>query len=466
MIEAELGVHSSLLGVTVLVDDADALEPASLDKLRRAREAGARLVLVGGTRLGEGARTFELPPLDERAAMDLVRRAVPSLTDTLLRRVVEVSGARPGELRRLVRLIASQAVAGAADIERVIGAAGAEAATCCRTGRSSARSTFLDRGRFNEARAALESLATGAGGRRASAWSLLRRGSTSGWAIAAKRARAARSGEAACRAGAQPAVAKLLVAVPVPRARRRRQLRDARLEIAAPNLAEPGALGAEALAYHGLALSYLGRHEEARATLDQAVELARGAGSSRVEAVALASLGLGSAAQAIVSTRHAAPTSARFSPPSRRATPACSATVQLNLASLLKVRGDIAGAIEHFEAAVDMGRRSGRRSAARHALLEPREHRSLSGPPRARAGQHRGARRAAPRASRRRAARSSWGCEAELAARSGQIEPRRRASTMPARRPRRRSGTASTPRRRGSRVHSSRRARRAPSCRS
>ena len=44
-------------------------------------------------------------------------------------------------------------------------------------------------------------------------------------------------------------------------------------------------------------------------------------------------------------------------------------TVQLNLAGLLKIRGDIAGAIEHFEAAVDMGRRSGRRSSTLQALL-------------------------------------------------------------------------------------------------
>ncbi len=44
-------------------------------------------------------------------------------------------------------------------------------------------------------------------------------------------------------------------------------------------------------------------------------------------------------------------------------------TAQLNLAGLLKVSGEIAGAIEHFEAAADMGRRSGRRSTARAALL-------------------------------------------------------------------------------------------------
>jgi len=45
------------------------------------------------------------------------------------------------------------------------------------------------------------------------------------------------------------------------------------------------------------------------------------------------------------------------------------ATVQTSLAGLLKVRGDIAGAIELYEAAVDMGRRSGRRSTTRQALL-------------------------------------------------------------------------------------------------
>ena len=39
-------------------------------------------------------------------------------------------------------------------------------------------------------------------------------------------------------------------------------------------------------------------------------------------------------------------------------------TIQLNLAGVLKIRGDIAGAIEHYEAAVDIGRRSGRRAGA------------------------------------------------------------------------------------------------------
>ena len=50
-----------------------------------------------------------MPPLDEQAAIELLRGAVPSLTQSLLKRVFEVSGGRPGELRRLVRIIASDA---------------------------------------------------------------------------------------------------------------------------------------------------------------------------------------------------------------------------------------------------------------------------------------------------------------------------------------------------------------------
>jgi hypothetical protein len=96
---AELDGHATLERVFVLVDDADALEQSGFERLERARAAGARLVLVGGARF-EQSRVFDVPPLDERAAIELVRRAMPSLTDTLQKRVVELSGGRPGELRR------------------------------------------------------------------------------------------------------------------------------------------------------------------------------------------------------------------------------------------------------------------------------------------------------------------------------------------------------------------------------
>ena len=365
LVEAELGVHASLLGVTVLVDDADALEIGSVERLRQAREAGARLVLVGGARFAEGAKSFELPPLDERAAMDLVRRAIPSLTDGLLRRVVEASGARPGELRRLVRLIASQAVAGAGDIERLIGAASGEVSIVLPDRPLERAVYFLDRGRFNEARAALESLGEIAAGDElavAIAGARLDLGMGD-----AARALERLESKKQLAAGAAPTGAKAW-ALYLCRSHIGVGNYAAALEIAAPNLAEPDALGAETLAYQGLALSYLGRHDEARASLDQAVERARSAGSARVEAVALASRGV--ALQRSDRVDEARDSYQRAIAAAEQASDAgLLATAQLNLASLLKVRGDIAGAIEHFEAAVDMGRRSGRRSAARHALL-------------------------------------------------------------------------------------------------
>ena len=138
------------------------------------------------------------------------------------------------------------------------------------------------------------------------------------------------------------------------------------LELLEPLLAEPGSVGAEAFAYQGLALSFLGRHAEARAALERSLEQA--VGSSRVEAVALTTLGL-----ALQRAEHIDEARAAYerglAAAERAGEAGLLATLQLNLAGLKKMGGDIAGAIEHFEAAVDMGRRSGRRSTVRHALL-------------------------------------------------------------------------------------------------
>jgi serine/threonine protein kinase len=151
-VNAELEAHESLRGVIVLVDDADALEPESTKALERARAAGARLVLVGGAGWAD-AREIEVPPLDDRASTDLVRRAVPSLTEKLQKRVVAASGGYPGELRRLVRLIASDAVASPEDIERKLGAT-VERISESRDPLERAL-RLLDRGRYTEAKATL-----------------------------------------------------------------------------------------------------------------------------------------------------------------------------------------------------------------------------------------------------------------------------------------------------------------------
>ncbi|HMI90892.1 MAG TPA: sigma 54-interacting transcriptional regulator, partial [Polyangiales bacterium] len=141
------------------------------------------------------------------------------------------------------------------------------------------------------------------------------------------------------------------------------------LALAEPLAREQGPLAAEAQVYLGLALTYLGRHEQALREFEAALDQARVTGSSRVEAIALASLGL--AHQRADRTDDARRAYLAAIDAAERASDAGTlATIQLNLAGLLKVSGDLAGAIEHFEAARDMGNRSGRRFTVRQALLD------------------------------------------------------------------------------------------------
>ncbi|HEX6271462.1 MAG TPA: sigma 54-interacting transcriptional regulator [Polyangiaceae bacterium] len=359
-VTAELEAHPALAGVLLLVDDADALEPESVRELDRARGDGARLVLVGGTRWASGAREFEVPPLDERASIELVRRAVPSLTEKLQKRVVAASGGYPGELRRLVRLIATDAVASPEDIERKLGSA-AERVSESRDPLERAL-VLLDRGRYTEAKGALELLgsddrvavsvararldlglgepAVALAGLRASAARL------DGASEAERRQHALYLGRSLVGTGAYAEALSLLEPLP----------------LAAPELA------GEALAYGGLALSMLGRHDEARARLLDAEKAAEVGGSARLEALVLLSLGL--VLQRGDQGEEARRAYERSIEAAERAGDAGTlASVQLNLAGLLKVQGDIAGAIEVFEAAADMGRRSGRQNTVRWALL-------------------------------------------------------------------------------------------------
>jgi transcriptional regulator with GAF, ATPase, and Fis domain len=359
-VTAELEAHPTPAGVIVLVDDADALEPESADLLERARADGARLVLVGGARWGSEAREIEVPPLDDRAAIELVRRAVPSLTDKLQKRVVAASGGYPGELRRLVRLIASDAVASPEDIERKLGAT-VERVSESRDPLERAL-LLLDRGRYTEAKAALALLA-----------------SDDRVAVSIARARLELGlGEpAAALAGLRASAPKLESATDLERQGHALYLgrslvgtggyADA-LALLEPLATAPPQIAGEALAYTGLALALLGRHDEARARLADSEKIATELGSARLEALVLLSLGL--VLQRGDQGDEARKAYERSIEAAERAGDAGTlASVQLNLAGLLKVQGDIAGAIDVFEAAADMGRRSGRQNTVRWALL-------------------------------------------------------------------------------------------------
>ncbi len=357
-LKAELSGHASLLGVLVLVDDADALSPSDAAALESARAAGARLVTVGGS--FEAAVTdFIVPPLDEQAAIDLVRRAVPSLMPNLLLRVFEASDGRPGELRRLVRIIAGDAVASAEDLERALGAV--QVRSIVPQDALERAQFFLERGRFIDVKAALDALHAD---------------TRVPVLIARARLLLGMSDAAGSRRLLEEAAARSDVE---PDDRRRIALYMARAEIGLdghqralallePLLAGPPAVSTEALSYRGIALSLLGKPDEARAALEQALAQAVELEAPRLEALALASLGL--VFQRGDRSDEASDAYRRAVVAAERASDAAAlATIQLNLAGLLKVRGDIAGAIEHFEAAVDMGRRAGRRSSMLQGLL-------------------------------------------------------------------------------------------------
>ncbi len=358
-LNAELAAHSSLHGVLVLVDDADALGDDGLRALANAQMQGARLVTVGGAPLPADAPEFVVPPLEEHCAIDLLRRAVPSLTQSLLQRIVEVSGARPGELRRLVRIIASDAVASADDLERVLGSV--DVSSVVPSDPLERALYFLDRGRFNAARSALDALA---GDDRVLVH------------IARGRLRLSLGDAAGARAlleattdrSDSTAHERLIIRLYLGRSEVGVGDYQLALQVLEPLFGEPPPVSTESLSYAGLALSMLGKHDEARVALERSLAQASNLAAPRLEALALASLGL--VLQRSDRNDDAGDAYRKAIAAAERASDAgVLATVQLNLAGLLKIRGDIAGAIEHFEAAVDMGRRSGRRSSALQALL-------------------------------------------------------------------------------------------------
>ncbi|HYP89054.1 MAG TPA: protein kinase, partial [Polyangiaceae bacterium] len=361
-VQGELSAHSSASEVFVLVDDADGLDDAGFVAVEAALAAGARLVTVGGARF-EGARVCVIPALSEPVCLELVRRAVPSLTAGLQKRLVQLADGRPGALRRLVRLIAAEAVASAADFDRVVGNApqgGAEVPL-----EPLERAVyFLDRGRFNDAAAALSTVS------KRDAEDSVAFGIAKGrleLGLGEERGAFERLDRLAQRAALSLTEQRTIGLF---RARARLGLgeyTDALSELG-ELAATCDAVGTEAQTYRGLALSLVGKHDEARQEITAAVDRARAEQRLRLEALGLASLGF------VLQRADRIDDAQRTY---RLALVACErsgdagtlATVQTSLAGLLKVRGDIAGAIELFEAAVDMGRRSGRRSTARQALL-------------------------------------------------------------------------------------------------
>lgn len=365
-IEAELRAFERHAEPFILVDDADTLPAVARRRVLEAREQGARLVGVGTREVFAEATEFDVPPLDRTFALDLVRRSIPSVTERVLGRIVDESACRPGELRRLVRMLANEALASESDVVRVLKAQRAPAESILPSDPLARLNHLLDRGRYTDAERVLQE-----------APELSDRTAQLIWAVLRARLELGK-GEAARALRALDGAAPLVNHTQPTHADKSWNLYTARAHVGtgdytgALTLIEPlcddDALGAEASAYKGLALSYLGRQNEALDALMGAVSRARAAASARVEAIASAGLGL--VLQRADRLEEAQKAYREAIDAAERASDAGTlATVQLNIAGLLKIAGDIAGAIEHFEAAVDMGKRSGRLVTLRQALL-------------------------------------------------------------------------------------------------
>jgi DNA-binding NtrC family response regulator/tetratricopeptide (TPR) repeat protein len=382
--------------MVVLVDDADRLGDKELEILAGARKRGAKLVLVvgesksGGSLPGPTFEIFAMRPLDEALAGEVVRRTIPSLSDAVIAHVVARAEGWPGRIRGIVTRLERAPVVAPSDVDRLL-----EEESSPMTGRADIH-RLLDRGHFDEAGAVLARYADDATPTIAVARArlLTNRGDAAralaelgrvavaveeagddalaaSWLLTAARAhlRAGDYAEAERRAAE---VAPRLGVVEVHRVSSSDGLtmlangtEDSNLQ----KLSAPLRVTlADSVAVRGLAQSFASRHQEARATLEDAVRLARGVSEPRILSVALGSL-----AFALQRDDHLVEAKVAYEEGLLAAEEAGDAgsvaTTRLNLAGIAKSQGDLATAIRHLEAAVDMGRRSGRVPTLRQALL-------------------------------------------------------------------------------------------------
>ncbi len=385
-IELELAQHPELLtgyahgtdaAPVVIVDDAEQIDEAGARALRKASEAGARLVVVASresaAKLVHGGQVaFVVPPLEAMASEELVKRAVPSLPDSLRGHLVERTGGRPGALRTAVRRLAGRAIVSKEDVDAALDAPARPSAPSSTGGRERAfenAERALDMGRFDEAaREARDLESLGA-----------RRNEADRVRMGMLRARIAigrgdPAGALADLAGIeQPALAGSVARAW--RALRARAYLRAGEYAEAARLAEEvvdsgnaDALAAEALSVRGVALAFTGDDAGARGLLDEAIRVARALDDPRIEAVALGSSAIAHQRAGRNENARAA-YEASLTAAERARDAGTVATMRLNLAALAQGEGDLAQALGHLEAAVDMGRRAGSGAAVTQARL-------------------------------------------------------------------------------------------------
>jgi serine/threonine-protein kinase PknK len=363
-------------GVIVIVDDAEQVVGEPREMLRRASDAGARLVVVAGlgpaSLLARGPReSFVVSPLDPDGAEELVRRAVPSLPDGLRARLLDRTGRRPGALRAAIRRLAGRPIVCDDDVERALDAESSPATDATTGGTTGREEGFdravraLDRGRFDEAVAALADLGP-ARADEAVRMGLARARIAIGRGDAAGSLAELALIEDGCLATGQARAWKTLRARACLRAGHYAEAATLARAVIDEDASDAQAI--EAMSVRGVALALTGEDGAAREVLGRAVDIARRVGDARVEAIALGSAAIahqraGRSGDARVAYQGA------LAAAEKAEDAATVATVRLNLAGLAHAEGDLALSLVHLEAAVDMGRRAGIGAALTQALL-------------------------------------------------------------------------------------------------
>lgn len=349
--------------LTIIVDDIDELSAELNEIINLARQRGAIIVQAGNRSTSNADEVFEVPPLGEHVAIELLRRAVPSLTERLARKVALVAGGIPGRLKHAVALIAQHAAASEDDIERLLSGVELDDVDELPQAPLERALYFLQRGRYKEVASALERVTDGDPLVVAVARARLEVGL--GEPRAAYDILDAVRTQADERASSEAATAWRVwfgrACVGVAR------YAEA-LEVLSSVRDVGGSLGAYALAFEGLAYSHIDNVDKARSALAKAVETAQGVSDVSAEGFAHACAGavLNKAGE-IDAAQKAYELALTCCQNGGDAGTLCN--VQLNLAVLHQMRGDVAASIEYFQAAADMGRRSGRRATIRNALL-------------------------------------------------------------------------------------------------
>lgn len=383
IVELELdvwgGVDAPLAGLVVVVDDLAGLDDDAIAALTRAAKAGARIVAVGEEAMlatiardgGAGVRVFEVPPLDDTSASDLVKRAVPSLPDRLARHLLERVQRRPGQLRSFVKRLGGHAVTSVEEIDELVDASSRRSVPPSSRSRDESLSELrraLDTGRFDLAAETLDTLNDPKDDGEVVDFAVARAKIFLARGDAANAGKILDGVETTARKGNHLRAWLTARARTHVRAGDFAQAAKYAEEAAVPPAGGRDALSADALAVGGVALAYLGEETKALEGLNEAVAVAQRVHDARVEAVALGSLAIthqrGGRAKEAREAYEAALAAAE------KARDAWTlATTRLNLAGLAKADGDLAQSLIHLEAALDMGRRAGGLVAVQQALF-------------------------------------------------------------------------------------------------